>query len=155
MNPTSSTNLAAWRAGRISERTLPSGLDVKVKKVTLLDLAAQGSIPTPLLGAVQTLIDQASNTGSLEVTLAGFEQHASVINLVFKASMVEPAVADEPSETHIGVNEAPITDRLDVFNWAQEETAQLATFPQQAQRTQRTPRGRKSVSNAAIIDLRD
>jgi hypothetical protein len=47
-------NLAEWRARQQQGEafTLPSGLDVQLKKVALIDLAQAGQIPTTLRAPV-------------------------------------------------------------------------------------------------------
>lgn len=142
--------LAAWRAQRTQVRTLPSGLSATLRKVQLLDLAAQGQIPTSLVGRVESLIAM-SDQGGGAIDLADFPQHAAVINLVAKAALVDPPAADEPDDDHIGISELPFGDRLDIFNWAQEEGVALATFPEPAAEPgARTPRGRQRVQGATL-----
>lgn len=142
------TTLAAWRAARTSQETLPSGLLVTLRKVHLLDLAAQGQIPAPLVGQVEQLMQASAGPQALGV--ADFPRHAAVIDLVVRAALVDPPVADEPDEAHISLAELPFGDRIHIFNWAQGEAAQVATFPEPgAGPGPRTPRGRPRVRAAA------
>lgn len=118
-------DLQAWRQSRREDKTLPSGLDVTLKRVSLLDLAMNGEIPNTLSGMVDEMIDQKSVT---TVRAADFPKYAEVINLIVKTCLVLPAMADEPDETHLGVREMPMDDRLFIFGWANEGVEQVAPF---------------------------
>jgi hypothetical protein len=122
-------NLAAWRAARQSEQSLPSGLSVKLRRVNLIDLAANGKIPTPLIGQAKQMMSDAQSAANLEISLEDFAKYAAVIDLVAAAALLSPPVAAEADDTHIAIHELPIEDRLHIFNWAQQEAAPLATFP--------------------------
>jgi hypothetical protein len=143
-----STHLNEWRARRTKQLDLTCGLTVTVKKVAILDLAAQGAIPTPLVDAVQALLNGEGE--AQRVTIEGFPEYARMVDLVVKAAVVEPPVADEPSATHVGLNELPILDRIDIFNWAQEEGAQLTTFPQHSEPDATPARRGRRVSVATV-----
>lgn len=118
-------DLQAWRASRKTTKTLPSGLEVILKRVSLLDLAMNGDIPNTMAGMVDDMIDQ---TKTVEVKATDFKEYGDVINLVVKACVLEPAVADESDETHLGLREMPMEDRLEIFDWANEGVEQLHPF---------------------------
>jgi hypothetical protein len=142
------TNLAEWRAARTVPETLPSGLPVLLKRnVQLIDVAAQGDIPEPLIPQVEVLINQ-SKAGPLLIEVKDLPRHAGVIDLVVKAVLVDPPVADEADDTHIALRELDFYDRMWIFNWAHGGASSLATFPEPARA--RTPRGRDRVRPAAI-----
>lgn len=145
---TTTTTLAAWRASRTKQFPIGDGLTLTARRVELVDLAAQGQIPAPLLGQVEALLSQAEAAGG-RIDLADVPRYAQVIDLVAKAAVVDPPVADEPDETHIGVREIPFMTRIEIFHWAQGEASAVATFPGDAGRGQRTPRGRDRVRAAA------
>lgn len=123
--------LAAWRASRLTQLQLPSGLVVTVKKIAILDLAERGSIPTPLLGRVQAFVD-ASSGSTLALDVAKFHEYAPVIDLVVAAALIDPPIVEVGDDEHIALSELPIADRLEIFNWAQQEGAPLAPFPGQS-----------------------
>lgn len=142
-------SLAAWRAQRTQSHVLSCGLTVIARKVQLMDLAARGEIPAPLYAQVEALMGMAEQGGG-RVELSDFREHAAVINLVCMAAVVSPPIAVEPSETHVGIEEIPFVDRLAIFNWAQEEASQVATFPGNATGNGSRPaRGRERVRPAA------
>jgi hypothetical protein len=120
------TALASWRAARSTTLTLSSGLVVLVRRVTIIDLAAQGRIPTPLLAQVEALVNGEQLASG---NLASLEAAAPIIDLVARAALVSPPVADVADDDHISLDEIPILDRLAIYNWAQGEAAVLAPFP--------------------------
>jgi len=122
-------DLTSWRASRQQTLALSCGLTVTVRKVALLDLAAQGNVPVPLHAAVQALIDR---QGSTPVEVAKLADQAAVIDLVVRAAVISPPITDEPTETSITLSEIPLVDRIEIFSWAQREAAHLATFPEPA-----------------------
>lgn len=141
--------LDAWRARRTATLTIADGLIVTLRRVNLVDLAARGRIPTPLLPQVEAIIRAAETSGAIEISLASFAEYGAAIDLVVLAAVISPPVAEEPSETHLGLSEIPMLDKIRIFTWAQQEAAQLATFPEPARGgTARVPRG-KGVRPAA------
>ena len=114
--PDNSLTLAAWRAQQREGYTFttPSGLHVTLKRVSLLDLVEQGEIPTPLAGMVEKTLDTATHT----LTVKEFPQYARVVNMVVKAVVTDPPVADDVDDEHLSVEELPIKDRLAIYNWA-------------------------------------
>lgn len=119
-----SVDLNAWRTSRTATLNLPCGLSVDVKKVTLLDLAAIGSIPTPLIGEVESIL-----TDGLRFSVVELEDNFKVINHVVKCAVISPHITDEPTEDSVGINEIPANDRLEIYMWAKEEASKLAMFP--------------------------
>lgn len=115
-------NLQQWRENNIKPLTLPSGLDVKVREVKLLDLAFNGNIPVTLNGMLESLLNKP------EVKADELAKFGELVNMVVKAAMIEPAVADVADDTHVAVQELPAEDRLHIFNWANREATQLTQF---------------------------
>ena len=115
--------LKAWREKRKGERkTLPSGLDVTLRRVDLLDLAVQGGIPAPLMKAADKMLI------GTNVAVQDFEAAEPVINLVVKACVVDPGVGDEGGGDQGSARELPVKDRLAIYNWANSGVAQLQDF---------------------------
>lgn len=105
-------NLSEWRAARATEMKLPSGLVVKIKAVTVLDLAMSGQIPAPLMAGLEKVIGAGD---SAEFSLATFSELAPAINALVKAAVVDPPVADQPDDEHLGVEELSAIDRFAIF----------------------------------------
>ena len=117
-------DLKAWRENRKGEkRVLPSGLVVKVRRCDLLDLAAQGQIPAPLAAMVGNLV-----TTGMTINMENFGEYATVVNMLVKACLIDPPVAEESDSDHIGLDELPMKDRIAIYNWANEGVAWLAPF---------------------------
>lgn len=121
--------LQDWRNKRnaVEELTLQSGLVVTCRRVALLDLAANGQIPTPLLGMVEQFAN--SSTGTVKINVHELPQITELVNLVVQTVVVAPAIAAEPSETHLGINELSFAERMVIFGWANGPATQLAPFP--------------------------
>lgn len=111
-------NLPEWREQKKmgEAATLPSGLEIRIKRVAMLDLAEQGKIPVTL----QPKLNELMAGGKVTVTLEQFAEFAGIINLVCRACIVEPVELD--------VTELDYNDRLSIFQWANEVTAGLKTF---------------------------
>lgn len=117
-------DLKAWREKRKGEQaTLPSGLVVTLRRCDLLDLAEQGGIPAPLVAVANQLIEDGAS-----IKVEELEKFMPTINLVAKANLVDPKVADTPDSTHVGIEELPVKDRLAIFNWAAAGVARLVPF---------------------------
>ncbi len=111
-------NLQEWREKRQrgEDATLPSGLVVRLRKVSLLDLAEQGRIPTTLAPKISEIAS--GKTPSLRLDQIG--EMAEAINIVAAACLVEPDDLD--------VAELPYDDRLAIFQWAGEVSTKLQFF---------------------------
>jgi hypothetical protein len=109
-------NLSEWREARKAGEpyTLPSGLVVKLRRLQLLDLVEQGQIPAPLLSVANKLLTNEST----DLTTENWEEYEPVFNLMAKACITDPPIADEPDKDHMGVKELPVVDRLAVYNWS-------------------------------------
>ncbi len=125
-------NVAQWRASRRTELTLPSGLDVRLQKRTLITLAAEGQIPDTLSG----LVDDMQARATTKVEMKEFPQFAPLVDLVVRACLIEPQLVDtevDADDTHITLSSLDFEDRMEIFNWANRGAKKLAPFrPQQA-----------------------
>ena len=115
-------NLAEWRARQKEGEafTLPSGLEVRLRKVALMDLAAAGQIPTTLRAPVAEILKRRPDQS---VDLSDVEKFAQVLDVVCKACIVAPAELD--------VAELGSFDKQAVFNWANQPAGKLEPFRRQ------------------------
>ena len=112
-------NLEQWRARQQEgeAHVLPSGLDVRLKKVALLDLVQGGQIPSDLRAPVSEVLKRKPDQG---VDLGDLEKFGPVLDVVARACIVSPAGLD--------VAELPAADKQAIFNWANTAAAALKPF---------------------------
>ena len=112
-------NYAEWKAAQQAgtEYDLQSGLTVSLKKVSLRDLAANGSIPSTLAGPIADL-QKVAKTGNMG--LEKFAEMGPIMDLVVSACLVSPV--------ELTVEELSFDDKTQIFTWANEEAKQLAGF---------------------------
>ena len=115
-------NLAEWRTRQQEGEafTLPSGLEVRLKKVALIDLAQAGQIPTTLRAPVAEMLKRKPDQS---IDLADVEKFGQVLDMVCQACIVEPAELD--------VAELGSFDKQAVFNWANQVAGRLEPFRHQ------------------------
>lgn len=127
MDEETRNTIASWRSARTASYALRCGLVVTLRKIGLLELAAQGQIPTPLYGQVQAFLNRERGE-SIKIEVGNFREWADTVNLIVMASVVSPPIGYEASDDTIGINEIPVDDRLVIFGWAQQEVAPSARF---------------------------
>lgn len=140
-------NLQEWRAKRNTQKeiSLPSGLDVIVKPVTVQDLVVQGRIPETLFSTIDDLTGKAQ-TGQLDKGLKTSELSAmaQLILAVCRAALVEPEGLDAA--------ELPFEDQLAIFNWANGGAAQMVPFPKKRPNVDvASTSNRKRVRGATVV----
>lgn len=115
-------NLSEWRKLRTEGEaaTLPSGLDVRLKRVGAMDLAEKGQIPQEMRPQLEKII---AGQQTRNVTIEEFESFSGVINIVCAACLVGPEGLE--------VSELSYDDRLAIFKWANEVSGKLDLFRQQ------------------------
>jgi len=119
--------LEEYRRSLVSEHTLPgSSLTVKLKQVGLEDLLFQGEIPDTLSGLVQQAIDGKGKNMSLSG--ADLPMVLDMMNLVVKAALVWPPVADKGDEDHLGLDELPFVDKEYIFDFCNGGANELRPF---------------------------
>jgi len=126
-------NLEEWRKAQTTEATLPSGLEVVLKRLTVFDLAQSGRIPETIRPAVDTML--ASGTEGVKITLANMQDFAAVVDVVAAACLVGPE--------GLTVAELPWLDKQSIFMWANEASAQLGTFRTKQDGVMEAARSRK------------
>ena len=92
--------LAAWRGPRTEELTLPSGLTVTVRRVTLLDVVADGQLPKPLLG----MVDEIQKAGKVQFAVSELAQYMPLIDATVGQAIVDPPLAAEPDDEHLALS---------------------------------------------------
>jgi len=119
-------NLGEWRLKRQAGEplTLPTGLDVMVRDADMMDLAATGNLPAPLMA----LIDEVQDTK--KVKAEDFSLFLELLNKLTVACMISPKVVDKPTDAGdaICIDELAFKDKFFIFNWANREALALENF---------------------------
>jgi len=110
---------------------LPSGLIAYLKPVGILDLAARGGIPAPLMGMAEKI----TSTDTIQVLLKELGTFTETVRLVVLAAVVFPKlVAEEPeddqelADDELWIGDLLLSDQLAVFNWANNTSQVLRPF---------------------------
>jgi hypothetical protein len=121
-------NLAAWRARRLHDLELPSGLDVTVRDVSMTDLLFTGKLPAAMLDFAQ----DASQNGSASVDLKEMAKNGAdfkaLMDEIVRLCLVEPPIGDVEDDEHITLAELSGDDKMFIFNWANREVEQVRSF---------------------------
>lgn len=116
----------AWRRERRAGKllTTASGLVLRVKRATLIDLVRAGHIPQPLLGAA----DELFNAGRL--TLADAVRYMDTVEAIVRAVVVEPRIVDGESDRddELGMAELTADEKLSVVNYINSTPVGLFPF---------------------------
>lgn len=142
---------AAWRtylraSGRLGatvvEVALPSGMAVRARRPSLLDLMGAGRIPDALAARVEGLIAQAQEAGgeALATALdaqrqtdpAGFYAlYLTLLDVCWVEAVVEPRFTRDPEADPeaIPVAAVAIPDKQYLFAWCQGVSDAVASFP--------------------------
>ena len=112
-------NLEQWRATKQGGEafTLPSGLDVRLKRVALLDLVQAGQIPNDLRAPVGEMLKRKAEQ---PVDITDLEKMGPVLDAVAQACIVQPE--------GLKASELGAADKQAIFNWANTAAARLEPF---------------------------
>lgn len=121
-------SLADWRASRIKERTLPSGLTVKLRDVTMTDLMFTGRLPDSIMKMMTDAADGGAQEFDLETLAKNTTEFNQMLNTLVEVSLVEPKIGDVADEEHILLAEIPSDDKLDIFQFLNRGAEQLSSF---------------------------
>jgi len=118
--------LAAWRASRTQELSLPSGLTVSVRDASIMDLVINGNIPETLMGSI---MNQVGNGEQVDLSMFSSDnEFGKLINEMVKICVVDPPIADVADEDHLALSELSGDDKMAIFNHANREVEQVKTF---------------------------
>lgn len=126
-------NLAEWRASRLHEMDLPSGLPVTVRDCDLTDLIFTGQLPQSIL----EIGEEAVANGKTEIDLKkiGLEmikenaaEFKEMLNAVVTAALVDPKLSDVADDEHITLGELSNSDKMAIMNWVTREVRALKSF---------------------------
>lgn len=121
--------LADWRASRVHEMTLPSGLAVKLRDVTMTDLLFTGKLPPAFADMAEKAVKE--NEGGavdLKEMFKNAADFAVMLNALVSIALVEPKIGEFADDETITLGEMPNDDKMFIFNWANREVSQLTSF---------------------------
>jgi hypothetical protein len=120
-------SLAEWRAAQLSELSLPSGLVVTLRNVTMTDLALTGKLPPAILDVVEQ--SNASADGlDLKAIFKNMADFRMLLDVLVTVAMVSPKIGATADDDHITLEELPNNDKMEIFNWINREVDQLKPF---------------------------
>lgn len=122
--------LAEWRAKRLHELDLPSGLQVKLRDVDMTDLVLTGAIPNTLIDLLGSEDTQKLSEAEVGKKMLGENKSdfATLMSVIVKAALVEPAIGDVPDETHIMLDELSFADKMEIFNFINRDANSVRPF---------------------------
>ena len=123
-------NLAQWRAARLHDLTLPSGLPVRVRDVDVTDLALLGEIPNTLLDVLGQAETQALSEDEIGKKMLGDNKNdfAAMLAAIVKAALVEPAIGEKADDEHILLAELSFADKMEIFNFINRDANAVRPF---------------------------
>jgi hypothetical protein len=121
-------SLADWRASRLHELTLPSGLVATVRDVTMTDLLLTGKLPASFV----EMANDAAQSGASGLDLKALAQNGAEFKLMLDAlvniALVVPLIGAVADGEHITLDELPNDDKMAIFNHVNREVTALQSF---------------------------
>ena len=149
--------LELWR-GRLSateEIELSIGPAVIRSTVTLMDLAAAGHIPTPLLAELQDIAASGNDKNRQLEAVGKLPGVMPALDAACIAAFVAPPVSRDGDDDHLPVGVIPIGDKLKVFYRLGREVEPLREFHEEPQRSNGVARAGDDVPLPAVGDTTD
>jgi hypothetical protein len=110
------------RAGKLL--TTATGLVLRVRRATLIDLVRAGHIPQPLLPTVEEIF----SAGTMTITDA--VRYMDAVEAICRVVITEPRVVDgiSDSDDEIGLGEMTADEKLSVVNYVNSTPVGLYNF---------------------------
>ena len=120
--------LAEWRSRQLQELTLPSGLVVFLRDVTVTDLAMTGKLPPSIIDLAEKTNEEGKQELSLKELLGNVSEVNILLDMLPCLAVVEPPIAEIADDDHIGVNEISKDDKMFLLQWVFRETPVVTPF---------------------------
>lgn len=121
-------NLAEWRASRLHEMDLPSGLPVTVRDVTMTDLMMTGRLPDSFLEMAQEAAKNNAADFDLKTLTKNAADFRAMLDALVELALVSPKVGSVSDDEHITLDELPNDDKMAIFNHLNREVTALHSF---------------------------
>lgn len=122
------TNLAAWRASRIHEIELPSGLSATVRDVTMTDLLLTGKLPASFVDLAEDSAKSGNSSFDLKQIAKSGDEFRAMLDELIRIALVSPLIGENADDEHITLEELPNDDKMAVFNFVNREVTALQSF---------------------------
>ncbi|MCL4295696.1 MAG: hypothetical protein KJ077_08210 [Anaerolineae bacterium] len=109
------TPIQEWRQKRQfgEEVICPSGLTLRARRYSLLDLFSNDLVPQEMEHLLLELIQNPSP----QAIFANFNKFSPIIDLTLGKAIIDPPLADEPDDTHLALSELTTMDKMSLFSW--------------------------------------
>lgn len=123
---------SAWRKTRSTTVDLPSGLNVTLKRVTLLSLVEAGQVPAPLV-AEMVDAEEVGKTGGFALMTDSLPAISAIYDAVATAVLINPRIVkqaefDPESDDTILLSELSFEDKQFIFNYVAGRNKSLVAF---------------------------
>lgn len=127
-NDAKRVNLAEWRASRLHEETLPSGLAVTLRDVTMTDLMLTGKLPDAFLDMAQDAARQDAGSFDVKAIAKNAAEFRAMLDALVELALVSPKIGAAADDEHITLDELPNDDKMHIFNFLNREVTALQSF---------------------------
>ena len=109
------TPVQEWRRRQREGEAIivPSGLEIRVRRYSLLDLFTNSLVPKELEDQLLEVIQNPNPA----VILANFAKFSPLIDLTLGHAIIDPPLATEPDDDHLSLGELTTMDKMSLFNW--------------------------------------
>jgi len=121
-------NLSEWRASRVHEQTLPSGLHVKLRDVSMTDLMFTGKLPDAIIGLAKDASETGAKEFDLELLAKNTGEFNQMLNVLVELCLVEPMIGAQADDAHILLGEIPADDKMAIFSFVNREAENIRPF---------------------------
>lgn len=123
------TSIKEWRSQSAPTKVeLPSGNVALLRKVSILDLATSGSIPSTLIVKASAIAKGKRDWSKILDNPDDMREMMGMLKPIVIAAFVDPKVGEEPSDDQLGVDEIDPEDKLAVFQWCNQGANALRSF---------------------------
>ena len=121
-------NLAEWRASRIHDLELPSGLTIKLRDVTMTDLMLTGKLPDAMMDLAQDASSGGKESIDLKAMAKSGAEFKQMLDALIRLCVVEPALADVGDDEHLCLADFNGDDKMAIFNFVNRGVETLHSF---------------------------